>query len=216
MQKLENYTLQKFMDCVVEALKDENENKERYGQRTYNIPFVISSLYQSFKNETDKYKNFIEDLEKWSDYYVNVEDVKNEIAQVMIVLMKYKDIDEEDCYDDYDCPNYDYRLAFSYDERYYGYCMCTPEMEDYREDKKCCGHGCDATFSSFELHKIIRVACDRWHGDEHDYWEFEDEFYASDKELAEKIEKERREKEIMSLKARIEADSKKLAELEAR
>lgn len=216
MQKLENSTLQEFMDCVVEALKDENENKERYGQRTYNIPFVISSLYQSFKNDTDKHKDFIEDLEKWSDYYVNVEDVKNEIAQVLIVLMKYKDIDEEGCYDDYDCPNYDYRLTFSYDERYYGYCMCTPEMEDYREDKKCCGHGCDATFSSFELHKIIRVACDRWHGDEHDYWEFEDEFYASDKELAEKIEKERREKEIMSLKARIEADSKKLAELENR
>lgn len=216
MQKLENSTLQKFMDCVVEALKDENENKERYGQRTYNIPFVISSLYQSFKNDTDKHKDFIEDLEKWSDYYVNVEDVKNEIAQVMIVLMKYKDIDEEGCYDDYDCPNYDYRLTFSYDERYYGYCMCTPEMEDYREDKKCCGHGCDATFSSFELHKIIRVACDRWHGDEHDYWEFEDEFYTSDKELADKIEKERREKEIISLKARIEADSKKLAELENR
>ena len=215
MQKLENYTLQKFMDCVVETLKDENENNERYSQRTYNIPFVISSLYQSFKNKTNTYKDFISDLEKWSDYYVNVEDVKGKIAQVMIVLMKYKDIYEESYYDDYECPSYDYRITFSHDERYYGYCMCTPEMEDYREDKKCCGHGCDATFSSFELHKIIRVACDRWHGDEHDYWNFEDEFYASDKELAEKIEKEYREKEILSLKARIEADSKKLAELES-
>lgn len=213
MQKLENYTLQKFMDCVVEALKDENENKERYGWRVYNIPFVISSLYQSFKNETEKYKDFIADLEKWSDYYVNIEDVKNEIAQVMIILMKYKDCDEEGFYDDYDCSSHDYRLTFSYDERYYGYCMCTPDMEDYREDKKCCGHGCDATFSSFELHKIIRVACDTWHGDEHDYWEFEDEFYANDKELAEKREKERRKREIIELKARIEADTKKLAEL---
>lgn len=216
MQKLKNSTLQKFVDCVIEVLKDENENKEHCGQRIYNIPFVISSLYQSFKNETNTYKDFISDLEKWSDYYVNVEDVKGEIAQVMIVLMKYKDIDEEGCYDDYECPSYDYRITFSYDERYYGYCMCTPDMEDYREDKKCCGHGCDATFSSFELHKITRVSYGRWDGDEHDYWDFEDEFYANDKELAEKIEKERREKEIISLKARIEADSKKLAELENR
>ncbi len=213
MQKLENYTLQKFMDCVVEALKDENENKERYGQRTYNIPFVISSLYQSFKNETEKYKDFIADLEKWSDYYVNVEDVKNEIAQVMIVLMRYKDSGDEEYYDDYECPSHDYRLTFSYDERYYGYCMCTPDMKDYREDKKCCGHGCDATFSSFELHKITRVACDRWNGDEHDYWEFEDGFYASDKELADKKAEEDKARMIKELKARIETDSKKLAEL---
>lgn len=168
MQKLENYTLQKFMDCVVEALKDENENKECYGQRIYNIPFIISSLYQSFKNDTDKHNEFIEDLEKWSDYYVNIEEVKNAIAQVEIVLMKYKDSEEEN-FDDYDCPNYDYRLTFSYDERYYGYCMCTPDMEDYRDDKGCCGHVCDADFCEFELHKVLPITKDTWHGDEHDY-----------------------------------------------
>ena len=53
-----------------------------------------------------------------------------------------------------------------------------------------------------------------WDGDEHDYWDFEDDFYKDDKELAEQEEKRHKELEIKELKARIEADSKKLAELE--
>lgn len=53
-------------------------------------------------------------------------------------------------------------------------------------------------------------------GDEHDYWKFEDEFYKENRELAEKEANESREREIRELKARIEADSKKLAELENR
>ena len=51
-------------------------------------------------------------------------------------------------------------------------------------------------------------------GDEHDYWEFEDEFYLSDKELAKKKENEDREREIKELRNRIEMYQKRLAELE--
>ena len=50
--------------------------------------------------------------------------------------------------------------------------------------------------------------------DEHDYWEFEDEFYLGDKELAKKKENEDREREIEELKNRIEADQKRLKDLE--
>ena len=218
MQKLENYTLQKFLDVFVNELKRENSNREYYGTRKLNIPFIISTLYQSFNNNTDEYKELISDLEKWSDYGLSIDKPVNDycgIIDVEISLIKYDEESEEDFYE-YDTPNYDYKLCFSYDERNWGYCECTPDMEDYREDKHCCGHGCDASFCSFSLHKIVNLGGDTWNGDEHDYWEFEDEFYANDKELAEKREKERREREIMELKARIEADSKKLAELEAR
>ena len=52
-----------------------------------------------------------------------------------------------------------------------------------------------------------------WHGDEHDYWNFEDEFYKNDNELADKKAKEETERKIRELQERISADSKKLAEL---
>ena len=220
MQKLENYTLQTFLNRFIKELKRENENREYKNIIKLNIPFIISSLYQSFKNNEESYKEFIEDLKKYDDYNISIDDSANDyngIIDVHIGLVKYIERNDSDfAYDDYDYPDYNYELQFFYDEHHWGYCQCTPDMEDYREDKKCCGHGCDASFCSFSLHKIVNLGGDTWNGDEHDYWEFEDEFYANDKELAEKREKERREREIMELKARIEADSKKLAELENR
>ena len=162
MQKLENYTLQKFLDAFVNELKRENSDREYHGIRKLNIPFIISTLYQSFNNNTDKYKELISDLEKWSDYSLSIDKPVNDycgIIDVEISLIKYDEESEEDFYE-YDTPNYDYKLCFSYDERNWGYCECTPDMEDYREDKKCCGHGCDASFCSFSLHKIVNLGGD--------------------------------------------------------
>ena len=89
-------------------------------------------------------------------------------------------------------------------------------MTDYREDKHCCGHGCDATFCEFSLHKVLHITSGSWYGDEHDYWEFEDEFYTSDKELADKKAEEDKSRMIEELKNRIEADQKRLDELEGK
>lgn len=217
MQKLENYTLQKFLDAFVTELKRENSDGEHHGTRKLNIPFIISTLYQSFNNNAEKYKELISDLEKWSDYGLSIDKPVNDydgIIDVEINLIKYDEESEEDFYE-YDTPNYDYKLCFSYDERDWGYCECTPDMDDYREDKHCCGHGCDASFCEFELHKILHITKDTWHGDEHDYWDFEDEFYASDKELEEKKAKEDKERKIRNLKETIEEATKKLAELES-
>ena len=215
MKKLQNNTLQKFLDTFVNELKRENNDREYQNKRKLDIPFIISTLYQSFSKNTEKYKEFISDLEKWSDYGLFIDKPENDydgIIDVMVELIKYDEESKEEYYD-YDTPNYDYKLCFSYDERDWGYCECTPDMHDYREDKHCCGHGCDASFCAFELHKIVHVVKDTWNGDEHDYWEFEDEFYASDKELADKKAEEDKARMIKELKRRIEADSKKLAEL---
>ena len=129
----------------------------------------------------------------------------------MAVKFRNEESEEEYVEDD---PDYDYKFMLTYDERRWGYCECTPDMPDYRADKHCCGHGCDASFCAFELHKIVHVINDTWHGDEHDYWDFEDEFYASNKELADKKAEEDRLREIKELKNQIETASKKLAELE--
>lgn len=216
MQKLENYTLQKFLDKLIEYLKREKEYS-RLKNDQLDIPFIVSAMYQSFKNNTEKYEDFIADLNKYSDYGLYVEDSQNDyngLIDIGITLVRYINDVNDPTFTDYDNPDYDYKFTLTYDERHYAYCECTPDMEDYREDKQCCGHGCDATFCSFSLHKILNVTTDEWHGDEHDYWDFEDEFYASDKELEEKKSKEDKERKIRNLKETIEEATKKLAELE--
>ena len=217
MQKLENNTLQKFLDIFIEELKEENEQRNSIQKCEFNIPFFISSLYQNFRDRVDEFRSFTEDLNTYSDYTISISDSQNEyngIIDVDINLVKYSTSDYERYFRDYTCPAYDYRICLSYDTRNYGYCECTPDMPDYREDKHCCGHGCDASFCSFSLHKVMHIISGTWDGDEHDYWEFEDEFYLGEKELADKIEKEERERLIIELKNRIKADQKKLAELE--
>ena len=218
MQKLENYTLQKFLERLKDDLESENENREyenlseddKYS--ILNIPFLISSLWEAFRAEPNTYSDFIECLNKAYDYQILITEPDNDYYGICKAIISFCISDK--MYDG--AEDYQYEINFNYDPRDWGYCECTPDMEDYREDKHCCGHGCDWWAPAFEMRKSFGVSNHKWHGDEHDYWEFEDEFYASDKELAEKIEKERREKEIISLKARIEADSKKLAELENR
>lgn len=216
MKKLQNYTLQKFLDTFVDELKRENSDREYHDTRKLNVPFIISTLYQSFNNNTDKYNEFISDLEKWSDYSLIIDKPVNDyngIIDVTVSLIKYDEESEEN-FSEYDTTDYDYKFCFSYDERNWGYCECTPDMDDYREDKHCCGHGCDAYFCEFELHKILHITKDTWNGDEHDYWDFEDEFYTDDKELTDKKAEEDKSRMVKELKSRIEADSKKLAELE--
>ena len=217
MKKLQNNTLQKFIENLIEELKRENEDIKYCNGKKLDIPFIISSLWQSFNNYSDMYKEFVSDLEYYSEYNIIIEKSKNDyngIIDVLVSLVKYKNGAEDFLLDNNEYPGYGYRFEFSYDERNWGYCECTPDMQDYREDKHCCGHGCDASFCLFELHKVLHIAKDYWHGDEHDYWDFEDEFYVSDKELADKKAEEDRMRKIEELKNQIEVASKKLAELE--
>lgn len=189
MKKLENKTLQLFIDNLVDAFKYENDDSTR--ENKIDIPFVISSLYESFEKEPYKYDKFIRDLNSY-DYNISVIDSKNDYNGIV-------DVDIYLIHNYSDCDWY-YEISFDFDERYWGYCECTPDMPDYREDKGCCGHGCDADFSSFRLKKVTTIAMHTWDGDEHDYWEFEDDFYASDDEFRKKKEKEDKEHRINELK----------------
>ena len=218
MLKLENETLQIFLDRFIEELKSE-VGCNNFKNDQLDIPFIISSLYQNFEEHTDIFKKLVQDLSLYPDYNISILNSQNDyngLIDVEINLVKFSDKYAEDnqWYTDSNKPNYNYKICFTYDTRNYGYCECTPDMPDYREDKHCCGHGCDASFCEFSLHKVLHITSGSWEGDEHDYWDFEDEFYLNDKELAEKKENEDREREIWELKSRIEADQKRLAELE--
>ena len=215
MQKLQNNTLQKFLENVITELKRHNDGRQLYDIDIpeFDIPFIISSLWQSFNDNPCKYKEFISDLEKWSDYNVNIDESRNDYNGIIDVTVVLADFNNSE-YLDILYSDYDYRFELSYYTRDYGYCECTPDMPDYREDKHCCGHGCDAHFCQFDLYKVLHITKDTWNGDEHDYWDFEDEFYMSDKELADKKAEEDRLRKIEELKNQIETASKKLAELE--
>ncbi len=217
MQKLQNFTLQDFLDTLAEELKRENEDREYENLSEDNrypildIPFLISSLWEAFRAEPNTYSDFIECLNKSYDYQINIVKTDNDYYGICKVIVGF--CISGKIYEGLE--NYQYEIDFLYDPRDWGYCECTPDMEDYREDKKCCGHGCDWWAPAFEIRKSFIIGKHSWNGDEHDYWEFEDNFYKEDKELAEKEEKKRKEREIQELKARIEADTKKLAELGA-
>ena len=212
MKKLQNDTLQKFLENVITELKRTNEDRKIYDIKGLDIPFIVSSLWHSFNNNPDKYKEFISDLGKWSDYNVNIDESRNDYNGIIDVTVVLADIGNSE-YLDVLYSDYDYRFEFSYDTRDYGYCECSPDMPDYREDKHCCGHGCDASFCQFDLYKVLHITNDTWQGDEHDYWDFEDEFYMNDKELADKKAEEDRLRKIEELKNQIEVASKKLKEL---
>lgn len=208
MKKLQNDTLQQFIDNLIEELKEENEYRLYHKEKELNIPFIISTLYQSFENDDrNTYKDFISDLKAQPYYHISFNEPIDDSYSII-------DVDVSFAYDlNSNTDYYSYKICFSFDDRLYGFCECTSDMPDYREDKGCCGHGCDASFCRFTLYKIQTITNDAWHGDEHDYWDFEDEFYMNEKELAEKREQEIKKEEIQELKDRICSDSKKLFSL---
>lgn len=215
MKKLKNETLQNFIEELVEELKMKNGELEWDGleRLKLDIPFIISTLYQDFNNNTYVYKKFIEDLDFYTDYNIDIIETNNDyngIVDVYITLVK------TGCENIYTKSDYDYKISFNFENRFFGYCECTPDMPDYREDKKCCGHGCDATFCEFNLYKIMKVAHGSWEGDEHDYWDFEDDFYKTDEELLLKKQEEDKKHEIELCKKHIEEYTKRLLELEGK
>ena len=211
MQKLQNDTLQQFLENLIEGLKNENDDRKYHDLKKLNIPFIVSTLYQSFEKDTDIYKDFIADLKEYPEYDITFTEPKDDyygIIDAEITLAKYGFESERYIY-----PDHTYKICFSEDERLYGYCDCTPDMPDYRPDKQCCGHGCDASFCEFTLYKILNIHKASWAGDEHDYWEFEDEFCKEERALAEEKEQEAKKREIQELQETIDSSVKRLAEL---
>lgn len=216
MQKLQNDILQRFLDRLIEELKATNEDREY--QNTYeddnkkilDIPFLVSCLWEAFIIDPNTYSDFIKCLNESYGYQIHITEPVNNDYGICKAIVGFHVSDK--VYEGLE--EYQYEIEFYYEPREWGYCQCTSDMKDYREDKDCCGHGCDWWAPSIEIRKSFKIGNHSWNGDEHDYWEFEDEFYADDKELADKKATEEKTRMIEELKRRIESDSNKLAELE--
>ncbi len=202
MYKLQNKVLQDFLDSLVKELQRYNKNTESM----LDIPFLLSSLWQAFRDNPDTYSDLVECLSGLDGYQINIIKLDNDYHGLCKVIVEF--YITMDALEDYQ-----YEIEFLYESRYYGYCECILGMKDYREDKKCCGHGCDWLAPAFEMRKIWSVDSHFWKGVQHDYWDFEDEFYQENKELQEKEIQKRKEKEIRELTERIKKDTERLAEL---
>ena len=59
MKYSDNITIQKFIEQLIDALKYENECKESYDEK-FNIPFLVSSLWEDLTKTTDGMMNFVQ------------------------------------------------------------------------------------------------------------------------------------------------------------
>lgn len=201
MQDCGNKILQDFLNRLVKELKECEYFNAKH------IPFYIAPIWESFKNETYKYNELIETLTDYPCYNIFV-------SQSEYSFYDYE-IEVFFCTDEMlsKAPTYTYVINLCSDEYFWGYCECTPDMEGYRVDKRCCGYTCDWIAPKFELKKKYDILNHSWSGDEHDLWDFEDEFYKSENELHKIAEQERKIIQIEEIRKRIEEDKKRLEEL---
>lgn len=205
-----NITIQNFIERLVEVLKCENTYQKLNGIKL-DIPFLVSVLWQDLMDNYECYDEFCSDLRDCDNYDIVIGDDNYCICKVNVFLYNETENNNWKCAEESD---FRYEITFSYDERNWGDCKCSPGDQDYREDKHCCGHGCDWEAPSVEVRKSFLVSNHSWSGDEHDYWDFEDKFYESDNEEKQKKLLAEIECKIRNLKETIENAQKKLKELE--
>ena len=207
-----NNVKEDLINKIIDELKRVNEDKEYRGERRLNIPFMIAPLSQSL----EQFKSLINDLEEHTYYGVTYIEPEQENyysnGTIGITLEKNdNELDKEEKYikehEEYSYfpTDYTYKINFEIDERDWKLCQCSEGDKDYDKKHNCCGHGCDWSAPACSIEKVIEIGSKVWEGDEHDYWDFEDNFYNID-------EKEKQAK-INRLKNQIEDLQKELDKL---
>lgn len=184
-----------FINKVIKELTYEHDKHDD----EIDIPFILATLQQSLEKNPDS--EFLSDLcgSEFYDirYIVNDEKDYLSLGKILVSLS-----------------NCTYEFEIFIDLRPGdGYCWCKLGDEDYREDKDCCGHDCDWQAPALRLSKTCLLMDYRWQGDEHSYWDYEDDFYRVNEELLKEKEERERLKEIESLHASISASQSRLDEL---
>lgn len=191
----------KFISELIDELNDVNEQRIYYDKEPLDICFMVSVIEQ----QIEKCKEFMEDLSnsEWDiDFYENERYDVYADGEIRIHIIKSEPVD------------YCYCIKFLYDERYWGYCQCTPDDEGYNPKYKCCGNGCDWIAPAFSITKEVFLGDYKWEGYEKDYWKYEEKFYQNEKNKNEEVERHKREQEKQRLLKQIKILQNKLKELE--
>nr|WP_297934888.1 hypothetical protein [uncultured Lachnoclostridium sp.] len=191
--------VERFFKQLINEIKELNSYRD--DKTKLNIPFLIAPLAQDINLHFEKYTDFAEDIRDIET--VGVEVINNDgYEQVRANIW----IEENE--------KYYYQILFDSNPVYSGYCECKPTDNGYREDKQCCGYGCDWDEPTVKVSKVLLISDHDWEGTEHEYWDFEDEFY--DKDDKAKNEKHKRENKIRAnfLQSEIKRMQKELENLE--
>ena len=84
-----------------------------------------------------------------------------------------------------------YKISLRYDERYWGYCDCTPDMELYNQKYSCCGNGCDWVAPQVDITKISEVSFFSFEGVARDMWSLKEKWEDHLKEHNEQVKQEK-------------------------
>jgi hypothetical protein len=136
----------------------------------------IMDYYATMKQHKDFMQFIIDDCSKYYfDFYYNKpEDYTNGSITI---------------YFQHSLLSYFYKIDLLFAERPWGYCQCTPEMEGYNSEHKCCGNGCDWIAPNIKIDKIETLSCFSFDGFEKDMWKLKEEFNNDLKELHKKQKK---------------------------
>lgn len=169
--------------------------KELVNEEAEDISFIVAPLYQTLEDNEE----LLNDISKYKYYVTYSEPEYDEYSNGYISIY----LEDEDG----NSLPYRYELEFNTDRRLLGHCQCSDEDKDYDARYGCCGHGCDWYAPTYSIRKITYICNNSWIGDEHDYWEFEDNFYnVTEKEK----ESEIRQSKINDLKDNIRFYQKEL------
>lgn len=171
------------------------------------IPFWEIAFEDIFKKENiDKYSELFEYIFSMKDYDMSVEDFDKDGGFIISLYARTESQFEMETFEDYT-----YLIECYIEDRWRGYCNCSPEDEDYDERYKCCGHSCDYYAPMFAWYKKVTKGLYSYDGDAHDIWDYRDKYmeaHRSDEQEAEKILNKISQKE--SLIANAQEEIKKL------
>lgn len=167
---------QQFIEKLIKELILENELRKIKQSKPLNICFLISTIIQQI-DRCNEFMDIIKTYEYELGSYYETSDY-NTIGIIKILILKPKEERENNIYED-SYYNYYYEIEFKLDNTscfVYSYCDCTPEMDGYNYEYKCCGINCDWSAPSFSIIKKQNIYCSTWSGKQKDYWNYEKKF----------------------------------------
>lgn len=206
-----NSIKEKFIRNLIDFLNRENEYRICYNKNPLDICYMVSVVDQNIED----CKDFINDI-KNKEWYINAynEDHSNGYTngEIEILILKPKE-EQEDELTIENFEDYCYCIEFLFDERYWGYCECTPNDKGYNEKYKCCGVDCDWVAPAFRITKKIHLGYYSWAGYEKDYWKFKEQFEKNEKNKNKEIEEYKKQQRIKQIHKEIERLNKELNKL---
>jgi len=202
----------KFIESLIQELNRENEYRIAYDKNPINVCYMVAALSQHLESCSEE---FIQDISQYSFYINGYEEDQTEGYSLgsIDVLIEKPNEEKESEYMMHAYYDHHYKIDFLFDDRYWGYCECSPEDAGYVEEHQCIGMGCDWSAPAFRISKISHVGYGKWDGNEKDYWSFEKQFRENEANKNEEVERYQKEQEKKRLETQIKEIQERLHSL---